>query len=46
MKVTKDEGSIIAYDLETGMWLILPITSRRRNWFFLLVENGFEVEYF
>jgi hypothetical protein len=44
--VTKEEGSIIAYDQQTGEVSYIAHHFTEKELVFLLVENGFEIEFF
>jgi len=46
LPVTKEEGSIIAYDKETGEIAYIAHHFTEKELVLLLVENGFEVEFF
>ncbi len=46
LAVTKEEGSIIAYDEKTGELAYIAHHFTEKELVFLLIENGFEVEYF
>ena len=46
LPLTKEEGSIIAYDRETGKVAYVAHHFTEKELVFLLVENGFEIEFF
>jgi ubiquinone/menaquinone biosynthesis C-methylase UbiE len=46
LPVTKEEGSIIAYDRETGEVAYIAHHFTEKELVLLLVENGFEIEFF
>ena len=46
LPVTKEEGSIIAYDQQTGEVSYIAHHFTEKELVFLLVENGFEIEFF
>lgn len=46
LPITKEEGSIIAYDLESGKIAYIAHHFTEKELVFLLVENGFEIELF
>ncbi|MDW7731549.1 MAG: class I SAM-dependent methyltransferase [Methanolobus sp.] len=46
LPVTKEEGSIIAYDRETGEVAYIAHHFTEKELVFLLVDNGFEIEFF
>ncbi len=46
LPVTKEEGSIIAYDKETGEIAYMAHHFTEKELAFLLVENGFEIDFF
>jgi len=46
LPLTKEEGSIIAYDRETGEAAYVAHHFTEKELVFLLVENGFEIEFF
>ncbi len=46
LPVTKEEGSIIAYDKETGEIAYIAHHFTEKELVFLVVESGFEVEFF
>ncbi|MBC7085501.1 MAG: class I SAM-dependent methyltransferase [Methanomethylovorans sp.] len=46
LSITKEEGSIIAYDQETGETAYIAHHFTEKELVFLLVENGFEIEFF
>lgn len=46
LPVTKEEGSIIAYDKETGEIAYIAHHFTEKELVLLLVENGFEIEFF
>lgn len=46
LPVTKEEGSIIAYDKETGEIAYIAHHFTEKELVFLLVENGFEIYFF
>ncbi|MGD9780004.1 class I SAM-dependent methyltransferase [Methanomethylovorans sp.] len=46
LPITKEEGSIIAYDQKTGEKAYISHHFTEKELVFLLVENGFEIEFF
>ena len=46
LPITKEEGSIIAYDRKTGEVAYVAHHFTEKELVFLLVENGFEIEFF
>ena len=46
LPLTKEEGSIIAYDQKTGEKAYISHHFTEKELVFLLVENGFEIEFF
>ncbi|WMW21368.1 class I SAM-dependent methyltransferase [Methanolobus mangrovi] len=46
LAVTKEEGSFLAYDQKTGELAYVAHHFTEKELVFLLIENGFEVEYF
>lgn len=46
LPITKEEGSIIAYDQKTGEKAYISHHFTEKELVFLLIENGFEIEFF
>lgn len=46
LPITKEEGSIIAYDQKTGDKAYISHHFTEKELVFLLIENGFEIEFF
>jgi ubiquinone/menaquinone biosynthesis C-methylase UbiE len=46
LPLTQEEGSIIAYDMETGKVAYIAHHFTEKELVLLLVENGFEIEFF